>query len=176
MITKRTKAIGLISILFFVVTCIALFSAWKYVEIKGDKMLQQSKEIADYQAREQTYSELGQLIKSTQNDREELVSYILTEDRTVGFLATIEKIAVEQGIELVTDSLKVLEQPGLFNTLSISFSVQGSKERVYSMLHIFETLPYHAFVSGVSFRKDTETAIAEVVGTIELTVSLLTYD
>lgn len=176
MITKKTKVVGLVSVLFLVTTCVVLFGMWQYIQEKGSELVQQSKEIANYEAREQTYNELEQLIRSTKDERDGLFTYILTEDRTIDFLATIEQIAVEQGIELTTNALKVGEQDGLFDTLVISFSVDGPKERVYAMLRIFETLPYHSFISDVSFRNSSEAGVLKVKGDVELTLSLLQYD
>ena len=176
MITRKTKVYGFVSVLFFIVMGAVLVSMLQYIEAKGGELVQHSKEIADYKAREQAYNELEQLIVSTKDDRDELATYILTENVTIDFLATIEEIAIEQGIELTTNSLHVEEQEGLFDTLVISFSVDGPQARVYSMLQILETLPYHAFVSGVSFTNDQEAVGTVVQGTIELAVSLLDYD
>jgi hypothetical protein len=77
---------------------------------------------------------------------------------------------------MTTNSLEVVEQEGLFNTLVISFSVEGATERVDTMVHIFETLPYHAFVSDILFSYDQKPVNPTTEGTIELTVSLLQYD
>jgi hypothetical protein len=176
MITKKTKLVGLGSLVFLVVACVVLFAMWRYVETKGAELLEHTKEIANHQARQQTYNELEQLIDSTKDDRDELSTYVLTEDKTIDFLATVEQIAIEQGIAMTTNALEVVEQDGLFDTLIISFSVEGPTERVYSMVHIFETLPYHAFVSGISFLHDQTSLSPATKGTIELTVSLLQYD
>jgi hypothetical protein len=176
MVTKKTKIVGFASALFFGITCLVLLGMGRYIQTKGNELLQQSKEIANHEARTQKYNELEKLVEDTKENREELSTYVLTEDKTIDFLSIIEKIAVEQGVELVTDSLKVVEQDELFDTLVISFSVLGPKERAYTMLQIFETLPYHAFVSGISFVFDADAPAPTAEGTIELTVSLLNYD
>jgi len=77
---------------------------------------------------------------------------------------------------MTTNALEVVEQEGLFDTLIISFAVEGDTKRVDAMVHIFETLPYHAFVSDILFSYDQKSLSPTTKGTIELTVSLLQYD
>ncbi len=176
MITKKTKVVGVGALLFLVTACIVLFAMWRYVGITGAELVDHSKEIANHQARQQTYNELEQLVNSTKADRDELSTYVLTEDKTIDFLATVEQIAIEQGITMTTNALEVVEQEGLFDTLIISFAVEGDTKRVDAMVHIFETLPYHAFVSDILFSYDQKSLSPTTKGTIELTVSLLQYD
>jgi len=176
MITKKTKVYGIFSLIFFAVTAAAVVFMWYYVRTEGDELLTQAKEVADYSAREQTYRELAELVESTQVDRDELNAYVLTEEKTIDFLSAVEEIAYDQGIELTTNSLKVVEGKRIFDTLNITFAVDGMQTRVYTMLEILETLPYHSSVSRISFQNSDDSGVAMVRGTIELSVSLLHYD
>ena len=176
MITRKTKTFGFLSLLLFFVALVGLVSIWVYVHSKGEELMLQAKEVANFQAREQIYRELESLVESTQANREELKEYVLTEDEAIDFLATMEAVAVEQGVDLTTNSLKVTEETGLFDTLKISYSVEGLRHRVDTMLLIFETLPYHAYVSNVSMRYDEDSGIDTAQGAIELVISLVRYD
>lgn len=176
MITRKTKLFGGLSLVLFIGAAIGVFLTWQYVQNKGDELLNQTKEIADFEAREQTYRDLERLVDDTQLDRDELRAHILTEDETIDFLATIEQIAIEQGVELTTDSLQVTEEKGLFDTLSIAYTIEGSKERVETMLLLLETLPYHAFISDLSLHFSLEEDLESAAGSIKLSISLLNYD
>lgn len=176
MITKKTKTYSFLSLLFFIVAFSAYILLWQQVRNEGEKLLERSKEIADFNAREQTYRDLKKLVDSTKTDRDELNTYFLTEEKTIDFLSTIEKIAGEQGVDLVTDSLKVEEGTDLFDTLVISYSVEGVPERVNAILLILETLPYHASVSNVFLQSLFEEGVERTRGSIELTINLLNYD
>ena len=176
MITKKTKVFGLTSLVCFLVSVAGLILVWQYVVDKGNELVGQAQELAQFQAREQAYRELEGLVDQTQDSRQELQTYVLTEEKTIDFLALIEQIAIEQGIELTTNSLKVVEEEGLFDTLVVSYSIEGPDKYVSSMLLLFETLPYHAFVSSLSLQYLPEESGYKTKGNIELTASLLQYD
>jgi len=176
MITKKTKVVGISSALFFLAACAGMFFLGQYVQNEGEKLVKQTKEVEDFNMREQSYRELSNLIDSTQEDRSELNKYILTEEKTIDFLSTIEQIAIDQGVELTTNSLHISEETGMFDALTISFSVAGLQQQVETMLQIFETLPYHAFVSDITFQYSKTEGVKMLRGTIELTVSILQHD
>jgi hypothetical protein len=176
MITKKTKIFVASSILGFCIVLVGLFFILKYIYTQGEEVLHQAEEVANYAAREQSYRDLSQLVEETKGDRDTLLGHILTEDNTIEFLSTIEQIALEQGIELTTNTLKVIQGEGLFDTLAISFEVEGAKPRVYAVLQILETLPQHALVSKISLQTPVDAQAETVRGTIELTASLLQYD
>lgn len=176
MITHKSKIVGVLAVVLFMGTGSVLMYVWGYVQTKGVTLSEQSIEVANFNAREQKYRELEALIDATASEREELISYLLTEEKTIDFLSSIEEIASEQNVELTTDSLRVVEAAGLFDSLQISFAVEGERGRVYALLGIFETLPYHGAVSKIAFNNKEEAGVATVTGTVELTVSLLKYD
>lgn len=176
MITQKTKIFAVSAFLIFLGSIVGISFIGQYVQSKGEELKKQTKEIADFDARDQSYKELEKLVVSTQSDRDELDTYVLTEDETIDFLALIEQTAKKQLVELSTDSLKVTEEKGLFDTLVISYTVEGQKERVLSMLSLLETLPYHAFISNVSLQYTNEEGVEKARGRVELTVSLLNYD
>lgn len=176
MITKKTKTYGVLSLLFFVVVITAVIFSWQYVILRGDELVHEVKVVADSDAQEQVNREVSLLGASTQDERMALTTYLLTEEETITFLGTIEQTALEQGVVLATESLKVTKGTDVFDTLVISFSVEGLKANVYNMLHLLETLPYHAYVTKTSFSNTTTNGVVSVKGPIELTISLLRHD
>lgn len=176
MITRKAKVVGVLASVLFLGSSTVLVFIWGYVQTKGIALSEQSVEVANFNAREQKYRELEQLISATALEREELISFLLTEEKTIDFLSSVEEIALEQNVELTTDSLRVIEDKGLFDSLQISFALKGEKDRVYALLSIFETLPYHGSVSKIAFNNKEQEGVDWIDGTVELTVSLLKYD
>lgn len=172
MITKKTKIFASFSVITFCIAGVILFLVFTYVYKQGEELILQAKEVADYTAREQSYRELSQLVENTKEERNELTNFILTKDNTINFLAMIEAVALEQDVELTTNALQVHEGDGVFDSLVISFDVEGVKSHVYALLKILETLPYQAFVSQVSFQSPVDSQTETIKGTIELTTSL----
>jgi len=176
MTSKKTKALIIFSTLIFLGSVLGVFLLWQYLQSEGSQLVSQAKEIADFNALEQTYRDLENLVNQTQADRDELNAYVLTENETVDFLAAIEQVAVEQAVELTTNSLQVTEGKDFFDTLTISYSVDGPKNNVDALLLLLETLPYHTFISNISLNYTPTNGGSTVKGSIALTVSLLNYD
>jgi len=176
MVTQKTKAIAFGSVVLLVLSIAALVFTWGYVNAKGEGLVERATAVANANAREQIYAELTQLVDSTKSDREELSTYILTEEKTIYFLSSIESMAADQQVDLTTNSLNVVEGRGKFDTLVISFSVSGYEEHIYSLLKMFETIPYHGEVSKLSLETLNTDAGKQLAGTIELSVSLLNHD
>ena len=174
MITNKAKKNITLSFVLFVFALGSVLAAWTYVISTGENLLQKTKEVADYNVRTQTYATLSQLVEQTKQERKELASYVLTEKKIIDFLTEIEKVAVEQGVELTTNSVQKNVQEGLFDEAVISFLIEGTDEYVKNMLHIFETLPYHGYVSKLSLVKNEDDRTVDA--NIDLTVSLLNYD
>ncbi|GEM_PF-822232 len=177
MIIKKTKVIGLISIVLFSVTCAGVVFAWDYIHTEGEKLEAEITAVANFLAREETYEDVTSLVTDTSDERQELLAYVLTEEKTIDFLAEVEQIAIDQGIALTTDTLQVTPGTGLFDTLTVSFSVEGPEVYVIRMLQILETLPYYSSVVRVVLNTESElNGVPIVAGTITLEVNLLQYD
>lgn len=171
-ITKTTK-------LYFIIACTLLiacvgisFLIHRYISDSGAELLAQIKEVAEYTDREQKYSELSRLIAATQEDRAELDSYTLKRAETINFLAAIERVAKEKQVVLSTERLEEEVTETYFDTLFILFALEGSDVHVRDMIRIFETLPYHSSVTGVTINKKKAAEDANIHATVELLVSV----
>ncbi|MFT5849765.1 MAG: hypothetical protein ACI9H6_000581 [Patiriisocius sp.] len=177
MIIKKTKIIGLLTLVLFSTSCAGVVFAWEYIHREGENLGSEITAVSNYLAREATYEDVSRLVADTQVNREELISYILTEEKTINFLADVEQIALDQGIELTTDTLKVEEGTGLFDTLTVAFSVLGPEVYVLQMLQILETLPYYSSVVQMNLNKEMGlNGLSVIEGTVTLEVNLLQYD
>ena len=175
MITKKTKIVAGGSLVFFSVCMLGVFLLWWHIQNTGQQLAVQAQEVADFEAKGQTYRDLERVIESTQEQRDALEDFVLTEAKAVDFLAKIEQLALTQGVELTTNSLEVTQGKDLFDSLLISYSVAGTKERVEALFLLLEALPYHTEVSRLSLQYSDD-GYAAAAGSVEITVSLLQYD
>ncbi len=176
MITQKTKLFAGLSSLILCVMCVTIFFLIRHITIQEDKLFYKINAVTNYSMQKQSYRKLLSLSDDMETDREELLSYFLTEDKVVNFLTTIEEIAMEQGVDLITSSLKVENTDNYIDYLKISFEVKGARSRIYTLLGILEKLPYNSLVSSILLYNDSETDIKVMGGNIQLTVSFLQYD
>lgn len=172
MMTGKTKIIGIISLAYVFIAVAVLSSVIFEVITAGQALTERVTAIADKNAKVKVYSELSNLVKATKDQRETLSGFVLTEENTSAFLTDIESIGMSQNVTLTTDSLQVTKQDGLFDLLSIQFTLEGSESSVAKMLMVFETLPYHSLVSSLTYER---VANGGVKSTLGLEVTLLKH-
>jgi len=172
MMTRQTKIVGIIGLVYVFLTAALL--GWVIFEVitAGQALTERVTAIADKNAKVKVYSELSNLVKETKTQRETLASFMLTEEDTSTFLTDIESIGASKQVSLVTDSLQVTKQDGLFDLLSIQFSLEGRESSVAEMLTIFETLPYHSQVFSLTYERGEGDVVKSTLG---LEVSLLKH-
>lgn len=168
---SNTKIMLLSALLFVVFVCAGLL--WLVVSIHRDglELAGYTKIIADQLVQEQAFSELRTLAADTQKQRTDLADYVLQEGETISFLADMEKAAVANGVMLETESLEVLEQDGLFDTLRVNFKIDGTVERVEVMLDIMETIPYHSSVEKFTYLYNEASKQASVVVVVDVSLT-----
>ena len=161
---SKTQLLCILSALFFLASIAVL--GWFIFQIvhTGQLLTQRVEAIAGMNASLKTNAELEQLMGETAQEREVLAGLILTEEDTSVFLTRIEQIASEVGVELATRSLTVIErEEETYDLLSLSLQIEGSHDRVLTMLEVLEVLPYHSVVDGLRFTHDPSmTTQAEV--------------
>lgn len=159
--THKTKIIFILSIIYLAGALAAFVIVNITVDQMGEKLKSNVKVIADRFAQEKKYDELNELIVSTTQERENLTKYVLSEDDAVTFLADIERVGAEQGVEFETNSLQVVEHPNAKDYLEVKFSMTGSEVLVMRMLNILESLPYDSELAYLNLiRTDEETKLS----------------
>lgn len=151
--TSKTKFVLIVASLYFIGAASAFAVTTYTVNTKGQALEQYVQAIADRVAAEQKYQEVSELIQETAAEREALTKYLLAEDDTITFLASIETIGVEQGVILETNSLQVVNKEGNPGILEIQFGITGSEVLVFRMLSILESLPYHSTLTKLKFER-----------------------
>ena len=173
MMTKRTRNILILSLVFFFGSVCLCAGLWYVITSEGKELSSQAAALAEFRAEEQAVGALARLVDDTVTERTELQGYILHKDNVPAFITELEGFAAEQGVTLRTSSLREEEAEG-FSELVISLEVEGSRKALVHLYQMFETLPYHSYVSSVSMSRalDNATGATSWQSDIELTVSL----
>lgn len=177
MLTARTRNITIFSILYLIVSAAVLgYVVFQTVHL-GVALQEQSVIIAKNNTLKKEHTELLHILKQTASEREQLESFLLTEDTTVHFLTEVEQLALTQRVKLTTDSLVVSEKKddSGFKTLSVRFSLEGDKTQVRKMLKTLENLPYHGQITELSLigKGATIDTASRFSGKVDLELSLL---
>ncbi len=129
---------------------------------------------AEFRKDQQT---LKTILDNTSDIRTELLSYVLSGDGgTVQFLSLVDKTAADLGIKLSTTKLEVRPAAkGRFNTLLVSFSLEGSEPSVEKMLKALEVLPYSSRIMDLELNRsfNTITGINQVTGSVGMEISII---
>lgn len=170
MITHQTRIVAIIALLFVLSMAALLWLIISKITVEGTALTERVETIADNNAKMKVYRDLQRLVDETEEHRESIGLFVLSEDKTSEFLTDIESLEKSQGVELTTNSLNVTTKEGVFDELVIEFLVKGNEEGVKKMMRIFETLPYHSKVTSLMFTKEEG---GEWSGDLELSVTLL---
>ncbi len=170
MFTRSIYFIATLSLICAIATAGLLFFVFTFIQRSGSELEKQITLIANNNAKETVVNNTLQSVALTATKREELLSFVLTEDQTGSFLNDIEQLGNKQGVVVSTDSLEVKKVSGLFNQLSIKFSIVGEDSEVLHMLAILETLPYHNQMMSLGLNRESA---GNTRATVELQVTVL---
>lgn len=150
MIPQKTKTIALISLLVSLLVAVTYSGAVFFLQTLQQKFTKQQEEIARIQTESQELSNLSRLLEETEDEREELRSYVIRQSDIIDFLALIEELGSSHGATVTTASLNVIEGNDSFGELHVSIRADGTKSAVLHVLELLETLPYKSHVSRAS--------------------------
>lgn len=170
MTENKTRIIAIIALIYLAAACGIYFTVAREVALAGKSLEERVDAIVATNSKEKVYRDLSELVEKTKTERETLAGFVLEEEETGNFLTNIERLGVEQGVVLVTNSLKVEKQKDAPDLLSVQFALEGQEQHVRKMLTIFETLPYHSNVAALTFMREPD---GTTKSTIDLTVTLL---
>lgn len=145
---------------------------------EGIALEKQAETISSQEEFSSQFRQLQSMVSETESEREKLETYILADDAdTITLLTEIDAIAKQQNVILETNQLSVDETKGAFNTLNLSYTLEGTEEALMNMLRIFETLPYHGSIIKVSIdRKASGASPGSISADIALQLTIEDYD
>ena len=174
---KSQTYLALALLTFFVVTAIFL-SMWYAVSKQGVHFDEAKRAIAEYAAKEASYTKVQGLLASTEKDRAQIDSYFIEEKNIISFISDMEQNAARLGVKLNTNELasvpKSIDTAGIVipAVLVVGFDFAGSKLAVQKFMALLENIPYQNTQTDLSFSSaDSTTWKAD--STLKLT---LRYD
>ncbi len=162
---------------FFVVTAIFL-SMWFVVNKQGVHFDEAKRAIAEYAAKEASYTKVQGLLISTEKDRAQIDSYFIEEKNIISFISDMEQNAARLGVKLNTNELvsvpKSIDTAGIAvpAELVVGFDFTGSKLAVQKFIALLENIPYQNTQTDLSFIS-VDATIWKADSTLKLT---LRYD
>ena len=168
----------LLALVFMCVSGGALAWLWVAVDQSGDELMNRIQTIENQRVFENQLNELRKIVENTEEQRESLYAFIIkNENDTIRLLSELDEMALKQDVELATRQLKVIEGPGNFDNLEVSFSVSGIEGTVLQVIKMFETLPYHGTITSLSFERTTDVSGVQLANaSISLLLTISNYD
>lgn len=174
--STKTIRIAVLAIICLIGIASVVAYMWYTLEQKGAALLSSMQATADAQARELRYADLEDSVGAIVADEAAMRKFILNGERdTVTFLSTVDDLAAGLGVVLTTERLEVRTEEGRpFDSLDISFKIEGSESAVMQLIALLETIPYHSFVRSVEVQKSVNelTGVVSIESTLTLTVTI----
>lgn len=159
MIHRNTKVIVVLSLLFLAACAIVSVIFGQAIRERKETYEQLHTERIAMLEREASLGALSEALDNTKEERESLETRILADDDVISFLALIEMIGREQGVQLTTSALNVGPLDASFEELILTIEVRGGYAAVTQTLAIFEHLPYQSSVAKLNLAEEGSSAI-----------------
>ncbi|MDC1205362.1 hypothetical protein N8083_00750 [Candidatus Pacebacteria bacterium] len=179
MINLRKIQPVLFGLLFMGGSGFVLIWMWTSIDNFGVSLQERRQTIVNEEAFDNQYNNLVSIVEATEDERQLLEQFVLRDDSdTIALLSQIDEIALNQGVKLETQELRVIEQEGSFDNLAASFEVSGREDAVIKIIKMFETLPYHGYVTTLSMQRsfDEITGQNNIKANVALLITIKKYD
>lgn len=150
--TKKTLIISLIVMMISMGTLVFLFYK---IEAQNKLMEEHINIIAENGTKEATYSHINRIVQETEQDRARLAGlYLSDESDSINLLNEIETLAPTFGLEFKTEALeKVRIGDDGPESIKMTFSYSGRKDKVFGFTKMIESIPYHSTVESLSLKE-----------------------
>ncbi len=169
---KQTIIYMLIGFVYCAFALTLAVMGWMQVTDKGETLVENAKILTGNLYQLQRYSEIVNLMESTEDDRERLLSNILFEKDFVSFLSDIESLVAKAGAKVKVNQINVneLEKSEGLSILGLNLTVEGNQDQVMLILELLENLPYQSTVKDINYRKQSFSGAT--IGEYSVTINL----
>lgn len=120
--------------------------SWLFVKVRGTIAqvaftAEEAQLLATKNAHTQT---VRRIVRDTQEEREELNEYFLTQDEIVVFLEDVESLTADSGAKVSVETVgegASIDKDGLVKPLLVDLKLSGTLEEVFHALALIETFP-----------------------------------
>lgn len=154
MIHRSTKIITALSLLFLAASLVIGVIFLQTIQERKEAYANMQAERTLMLEREASLEALSEALDETKEERDSLGTRILADDDVISFLALVEALGNEQGVELMTSALNVAPLDSSFEELVLTIEVKGAYAAVEHTLQIFEHLPYQSSVTRLNLSEE----------------------
>ncbi len=154
---KKSQTYLALAMVTFIVVAGIFLSMWYAVSKQGVHFNEAKRAIAEYAAKEASYTKVQGLLASTEKDRTLINSYFIEEKNIISFISDMEQNAARLGVKLNTNELvsvpEGVDTAGVVipAVLVIGFDFIGSKSAVQQFIALLENVPYQNTMTELSF-------------------------
>ena len=145
------------SILLLLVVAGLLFYGYVFWDIwqKNQRIGELSHEISVSEKREDTFRSIEGVLAETEDEREELRGYLVTEDSIVSFLRYIEVLGERVGVAGTIANVSHTDEDGdtTVRPLELTVKAEGTLRGVEQYLSLLQFMPYRVDVEQVRFAR-----------------------
>lgn len=174
---NRTSKLSIIAVVCFVLTAGAVTYAWFLITAEGTELATNMQTVRDRELLDRERVALQKTLDDTSEKRELLNQYIIIGDAgIVTLLSTIDELVAGLGLILETKQLEVKEnEDSFFDTLVVSFRVEGDSRSAMKFLQLLEFLPYRGEIISFEGQRnlDTSTGVLNSESTVKLHLSII---
>lgn len=154
---SKTQFALLFSLGFMGAAFLMVFGLVYVIESDAEQLRTKAAELAFQKAQAEEQFETTRLLEDTQEERNRLADFVLTEQTIIDFISEIETIATSQQLDFDTQTIapKKTKHP-TFDDLTISFGFSGAEDNVWYMIKLFESLPYHSHIQDIDLSQNSE--------------------
>lgn len=173
---SRSYFVTLAIVILMTLAVIALYVyGFLFIQKKIQTTTSMLTQIASATQKNQEVSTIQSTIATTQEDREKLSSYFVTDDSIVTFLSGIEALGTASGTQVVLANVTTEPKSA---TVTVELTSTGNFSDVMRFLMLFENLPYRMTVDRSTLvTKDSpdDVVVTEQLWSLSLTSTLVSY-
>lgn len=168
--TKRTLQIATLSFTALIGTLVLLATLIWQVEAAGKKLHEYTQIRETKNEQEAAYLRVSRLVQETEEEREFLQKAFLTDEgEMIPLLNEIESFAAAVGMSIKIVDFNKLVNKEQGDSLTLTFMYTGSYTQLLLFTRMFEHLPYHSTITGLTLQK---TSLDSWEGKLTILVSL----
>jgi len=175
MITKQAKEYFGLGLVLAVLGVAVLSYVFISTHNNGTELIQANQAVLDRSADIKAYAEIEALMAKSAVERAAMEAILLTEEDTINFLANVESLALDNNVELETNTL-VVEDLVSAQVLNVSFFITGTSKQVLSLLTQLETLPRVSYLTNVDITYIENVGLLEANAAVTMAVIMKKYD
>lgn len=157
MITSRAKKIAVLASIYCLLAVVVLAGSIYYTEQNKNKFADVRNRNAEARAMQELSTSIEHTLRLSEDDRQELSSFFISERDTIHFITKVETLAKTMQVNVETTQLSVVPKNDKTpSRLEIGFIVEGNYSNVAKMLSAIETLPYHKEILQIAITKSSE--------------------